>query len=207
MMVVEVDSRICTVGLTGGLASGKTSVAAILAGHGAAVLDADRVVHELYRPGGQGSEAVATTFGPSVLAPDGSVDRDRLGKVVLAESGALERLNQVVHPLVQGRIALGLEWLSPPVGAVVEAALTVETGSYSRYDLLAVVWCRPEQQLERALSRGLDRERAVALIKAQMSLEGKRELAHIVIDNSGDLAQLGEESERAWHEITIRCRG
>jgi len=201
-----VNSRICTVGLTGGLASGKSSAAAILAGHGAAVLDADRVVHELYRPGAEGAVAVEVVFGPSVLADDGSVDRERLGRLVLADPEALERLNGIVHPLVYRRIELWLERLRPPVVAVVEAALMVETGSYRRYDLLAVVWCRPDQQLVRALDRGLDRERSLALIEAQMPMDAKRGLADVVIDNSGGPDALAAEAARAWGEITELCR-
>jgi dephospho-CoA kinase len=201
--------RPCTVGLTGGLASGKSTVAVLLARRGAEVLDADALVHELYRPGGEGAVAVTEAFGEEVLAADGSVDRGRLGELVLTNRPALERLNAIVHPLVRHHIR---QWLAelrdrtqcPPV-AVVEAALLVETGSYRDYDLLVVVWCGQEQQLQRAVARGLSEDRARAVLAAQLPLEVKREAADVVVDNSGDWGALQGEVDRAWEEILHRC--
>lgn len=201
--------RPCTVGLTGGLASGKSTVAHGLAAMGAAVLDADRVVHELYRAGGAGARAVQRLFGGDVLAADGSVDRAALAARIGAEPEALARLDAAVHPLVLERIDRWLDGLDtsaagPPV-AVVEATLMVETGSYRRYDVLAVVWCRAEQQLERAVARGMLPERARELMAAQRPLGDKRRLADVVVDNSGDLSSLDGEVARVWPRIVQIC--
>jgi len=205
-----VSWRICTVGLTGGLASGKSTAARLLAGRGAAVLDADAVVHELYAAGGAGAAAVRDLFGADVLAADGSVDRARLAALITGDPSALGRLNRAVHPLVRRRVAAWLEDLAaaaePPPVAVIEAALLVETGSYRAYDLLAVVWCRPEQQLARALARGVPEARARALLAAQAPIGEKRALADVVIDNSGPPEALAGEVARAWETMLARCR-
>lgn len=200
--------RPCTVALTGGLASGKSTAAAGLERRGAAVIDADRVVHELYRPGAEGARAVAELFGAEVLAADGSVDRHLLGDRVLADRKARDDLEAIIHPLVRQRIAAWVAELAagtaPPQAAVVEAALLVETGSYRGYDLLVVVWCRPEQQLERAMARGMSEARARQLLAAQMPLDDKRRMAQLVIDNSGDRDHLEEELDRCWNHI-VNC--
>ncbi len=197
---------LCTVGLTGGLASGKSTVARLLAALGAHVIDADALVHQLYAPGARGAAAVRKLFGPAVLSDDGRVDREKLAERVLSDREALARLNAAIHPLVRERIAA---WLAGLPGersvAVVEASLLIETGSFSSYDLLAVVWCRPEQQLERAIGRGMSEARARALLTAQAPIDRKRELADIVIDNSGERTALASEAERAWNETLARC--
>lgn len=202
-------SRPCVVGLTGGLASGKSSVARVLAGLGAAVLDADAVVHELYRSGQPGAEAVRELFGPGVLDASGGVDRGALAARIQEEVGALERLNLAIHPLVRERVRRWIDQLSwrsePPPVAVVEATLMVESGSYRGYDLLAVVWCRPEQQLERAVGRGMPEARARALLAGQMSLDEKRRLADLVIDNSGTPEELPARVDDAWRRILEMC--
>jgi len=206
---VASPGRPCIVGLTGGLASGKSSVARRLAKLGAAVLDADAVVHELYEPGETGAAAVRELFGGEVLDARGGVDRPALAARIQEEPGALARLNAAIHPLVRRRVHRWIDELSrrsdrPPV-AVVEATLMVESGSYRDYDLLVVVWCRPEQQLERALERGVPGERARALLAGQMPLEEKRRLADVVIDNSGSLQELPVQVDRAWKRILELC--
>jgi dephospho-CoA kinase len=204
-------ARPCTVGLTGGLASGKSTVARAFASRGAAALDADLVVRDLYRAGEAGARVVAQLFGAGVLDADGGVDRAALGREVLADAAARARLEAAIHPLVRARVASWLAGLAsraaPPRMAVVEAALLVETGAFRDYDLLAVVWCRPEQQLERALERGVDRERALALLAAQRPLEEQRALADVVVDNSGEPGQLEVEVERAWAALCAACAG
>jgi len=203
------SARPCTVGLTGGLASGKSSVASLLVERGAAVLDADAVVHHLYRPGAEGARVVVDLFGPSVLNEDGSVDRSRLGEQVLSERGAVSRLNAAIHPLVRQHVDHWLEGLESlpdaPAVAVVEAALLVETGGWRRYDLLMVVWCRPEQQLERAVTRGVPPDRARALLAHQRPLTEKRSLADLWVDNSGDPPDLVPEVDRAWEALQRMC--
>ncbi len=195
--------------LTGGLASGKSTVAAGLARRGASVLDADRVVHRLYQPGGEGARAVRELLGDQVLAADGGVDRAVLGRRVLSDAEALHRLNRTIHPLVRREIDTWLDDLSgrtPPARvAVVEAALLIETGSYRDYDLLVVVWCRAEQQLARAVGRGMVEQRAQQMLAVQMPLDEKRRLADVLIDSSGTFPDLEAELDRAWREIDERC--
>ena len=206
----ETRRRPCVVGLTGGLASGKSTVARMLAARGAPHLDADRVVHDLYAAGGDGSAAVSELFGEGVLVADGAVDRERLGRIVLADPAARAALEAVIHPLVRREVTRWLDELAArthsPEVAIVEAALLVETGAARDYDLLAMVWCRPEQQLERALARGVPEDRVRGLLAAQMPIEAKRAAADIVIDNSGLEVVLSAEVGRAWEAIVARCR-
>jgi dephospho-CoA kinase len=182
----------------------------LLEARGAAVLDADGVVRSLYGPGEAGAKAVGELFGAGVLAADGGVDRVALGDLVLVDRQARDRLEGAIHPLVRERTAAWLDAQgaspSPPPLAVVEAALLVETGSYRAYDLLAVVWCPPERQVERALARGMSLERARALVAAQLPIDSKRVLADVVVDNSGGREQLAQEVGRAWGELLRLCR-
>ena len=206
---MKVAGRPCLVGLTGGLASGKSTVARLLEGRGVPLLDADREVHRLYRPGAAGAVAVARLFGDGVLAVDGSVDRDALARRVVADGEALARLNGAVHPLVRASVKSWVGELcrlaEPPRVAIVEAALLVETGGRKTYDVLVVVWCRAAQQLERALARGMSGKRARALLEAQLPIDAKRAAADVVIDNSGALDALPGEVDRAWQEIVELC--
>jgi len=206
---VSVVRRPCLVGLTGGLASGKSTVARLLEARGVPVLDADREVHRLYETGAAGATAVRGLFGESVLAADGSVNREALAHLLLADDAVLARLNAAVHPLVRTAVE---EWVSglgrgdePPPVAVVEAALLVETGGREAYDVLAVVWCTAAQQLERALGRGIAEERAHGLLAAQLPIDAKRTAADVVIDNSGPPEALPAEVDRAWREVLDLC--
>jgi dephospho-CoA kinase len=193
------------VGLTGGLASGKSSAARILAGRNIPVLDADAVVHDLYRPGGEGSAAVMKIFGAGVLDPEGGVDRGLLGGRVLRDRDLRLALERAIHPLVRQQISRWIDDLGSVPVAVVEAALLVETGSYRAYDVLMVVHSTRDQQLERAQIRGVPEERARTLIEAQLPLAEKCAIADAVIDNSGDLANLEGEVDRAWSEVLRLC--
>ena len=204
----ETDGRRpCTVGLTGGLATGKSTVAKLLAARGIAVFDADAAVHDLYEPGREGAAAVAELFGEAALDAEGGVVRAALSEMVLANTSARLRLESAIHPLVRAAVA---EWLASindrPV-AVVEASLLVETGSYTDYDVLMVVWCEEHQQLQRALARGVPAERARGLINAQLPMAEKKALADILVDNRGDLENLGDEVDRAWSQVHRLCAG
>ena len=196
----------CTVGLTGGLASGKSTVAEILESLGAEVFDCDTHVHELYQPGGAGAKDIAFLFGDAVLDPDGGVDRALLAELVLGDEAARARLEGAIHPLVRSGVEEWLGTLGPSAVAVVEAALLVETGTWRNYDFLAVVCCDPDQQIERAVARGVSDERARGLLAAQLPMADKRELAQVVIDNSGTMDELATEVRRAWSEIVSLCR-
>ena len=193
------------VGLTGGLASGKSTIAKILADRGVPIFDADAAVHGLYRAGGEGAAAVAELFGQEALDAMGDVDREALAARVLGDVRARLRLEAAIHPLVRHLVAEWLESLHNEPVAVVEAALLVETGSYRDYDVLMVVWCRQQQQLERAVTRSLPAERARGLINAQLPLDEKKEVADVVVDNRGNLEDLAQEVDRAWTQLLKLC--
>lgn len=176
------------VGLTGGLASGKSFVGRALAELGCHLIQADELGREAMEPGGEAYDAVVAEFGPEVLREDGTLDRRRLAALVFEDGDRLARLNALVHPIVIRReeeIMAALAERDPHGIAVVEAAILIETGSYRRFDRIVLAWCRPEQQIERALERGLTREEALARLRRQMPLEEKRKYAHYVIDTSG----------------------
>ncbi len=183
-----------SVGLTGGIGCGKSTVAAMMSELGCRVLNADRMAHALIAPGEPAYDEIRRQFGPNVLAADGSIDRARLAAVVFADAAKLASLNAIVHPGVLRELDRELERLSridPHGVAVIEAALLIESGYNQRLDRLVLVTCTREQQLERltnpAFGRAMSREQAEKRIAAQMPLEEKRKLAHDEIDCSGSL--------------------
>jgi dephospho-CoA kinase len=192
------------VGLTGGIATGKTTVATILRELGCHMLDADKIAHGFIEPGGAAYDEVVREFGRGILAPDGRVDRQKLGAIVFADPARLARLNAIVHPLVleaQDRELDAIERAEPHAIAVVEAALLIEAGYAPKLDCLVVTWCTPEQQLARltrqdairGAGRGLTVEQARQRIAAQMPMEEKRRMADEVIDCSGSLEYTREQ--------------
>jgi dephospho-CoA kinase len=190
------------VGLTGGLACGKTFVGEALAGYGCHLIHADELGHEVLAPGGLAFDAVVGEFGPEVLAPGGQIDRRRLAARVFPDSDALERLNRLVHPAVVRReeemiSAFAAE--DPRGIAVVEAAILIETGSYKRFDRLILVTCPADQQVERAMRRDGAAEPDVrARLASQMPLEEKRKFADFVIDTSGSKEQTLQQTRRVY---------
>jgi dephospho-CoA kinase len=195
----------CTVGLTGGLATGKSTVGRLLEARGVPVFDADATVHELYEPGGAGAAAVADLFGPAVLDAEGGVVRATLSEMVLGNGAARLRLEKAIHPLVRKAVQEWLETIGDRPIAVIEAALLAETGYYTEYDVLMVVWCDQHQQLQRALGRGVPAERARGLINAQLPIAEKKELADVLVENRGDLEDLSIEIDRAWSVVLRLC--
>jgi dephospho-CoA kinase len=185
-------------GLTGGIASGKSAVAAMLREIGFAVLDADSLAHKLIEPGQPACDEVLKEFGPSITDPSGRIDRTKLGAIVFADRRKLDRLNAIVHPLVAEVIFGQFEvWRRGGVrdAVFVEAALLVESGIDKKLDGLVVVWCTPEQQLERLLARGLSETEARRRIAAQLPIEEKLRLAAEKIDCSGSLEQTRRQVE------------
>ena len=178
------------VGLTGGLASGKSLVGEALVSSGCFLIQADELGHEALAPGGAAYDAVVREFGREILTGGGVVDRQHLGALVFASPERLARLNALVHPgVVRREEELIAEFAArKPRGiAVVEAAILIETGSYKRFDRIILVWCAVEQQVERALRRGGAEEDDVrARISRQMPLAQKRKFADFVIDTSGE---------------------
>jgi dephospho-CoA kinase len=185
-------------GLTGGIASGKSAVAAMLREIGFAVLDADSLAHKLIEPGQPACDEVLREFGPSITDLSGRIDRTKLGAIVFADRAKLDRLNAIVHPLVAEVIFGQFEvWRRGGVrdAVFVEAALLVESGIDKKLDGLVVVWCTPEQQLERLLARGLSETEARRRIAAQLPIEEKLGLAAEKIDCSGSLEQTRRQVE------------
>jgi dephospho-CoA kinase len=196
------------VGLTGGIATGKSTVAAVLAQCGCRLIYADILAHRLMEPGGAAYDAVVREFGGGVLSAEGRVDRVKLGAIVFANPTRLARLNALVHPPVleeQDRLLAEIAQSDRHAIAVVEAALLIEAGYDKKLDFLVVTWCTAEQQLERLMEmhagRGLSREQAQQRIAAQMPLEQKRRRADQEIDCSGSLEFTRQQSVALYAEL------
>ncbi len=193
------------VGLTGGVASGKSTVARLLAGHGAAVRDADRVVDELYLPGAAGTLAVAGLFGASVLTADGGVDRAALAACLLDDPTRRVALEVAVHPLVRAGLARWTDALAEskpePTVAVVEAALLVETGAWRAYDRLVVVTAPAELRRARALAAGWPADRLDLVLAAQLDEAARTAVADYVLVNDGDREALVARVDRLWARL------
>src|SRR5271165_3092162 len=177
-------------GLTGGIASGKSAVAAMLREMGFPVLDADSVAHKLLEPGQPGREEVLREFGAELAGADGRIDRAKLGAIVFADPDRLAKLNAILHPRVEQILLKQYEeWERSGVrdAGFVEAALLVESGFVSHLDGLIVAWCEPEQQLERLKARGMSEVDAKRRILAQLPLEEKLLRATYSIDCSGTM--------------------
>ena len=186
-------------GLTGGIGCGKSTVAEMMREMGCEVLDADIVAREVVEPGMPAHEQIVAAFGRDILAQDGSIDRSKLAHLVFPDPSKLTKLNHIVHPPVLARQE---EWLkelelrSSHAIAVIEAALLIEARAHATLDRLIVVWCQPEQQIERLMTesgRAMSREDALKRINAQMPLNQKRRMATDEIDNSGDIAATRHE--------------
>lgn len=196
------------VGLTGGVACGKSTIGQMLMDRGAHLIRADEIAHQLMRPGEEVYRRVVESFGPSILHPDGSIDRPKLAQAAFGE-GRVGELNRIVHPAVidfQNRWMEETRARDPEGVAIVEAALILEAGVEKRFDKLIVVTCRPEQKAERfAVRQGLSIEQARAEVErrsgAQIADEEKARRADYVIDNSGDQAQAERQVEKLWPEL------
>jgi dephospho-CoA kinase len=193
------------VGLTGGLASGKSFVGVALEELGCKLIEADQLGHEVLMPDGSAYEAVVEEFGPGILDENGEIDRKKLALEVFASKERLRRLNSLVHPEVHKRTdELMAEYFAadPDAIVVVEAAIHIETGGYRRFDKLIVVVCTVEQQIERAMRRGgSSRAAALARLASQMPLEEKRKYADYVIDTSGTKEDTLRQTEEVYHSL------
>lgn len=196
------------VGLTGSIASGKSTVAKRLKDRGIPVIDLDKVGHEVLRRRHEAFEPVVAEFGEGILGPDGEIDRKKLGAVVFNDPLARERLNQIMHPRIREEEARRvLAMAEAGVKAVVtEAALLIESGQRDRFDFLVVVGCDRAVQIARLMKRdGSTAEQAKSRIDAQLSFEQKKAQADWVIDTSGDKEQTFAETDRLADEILRRA--
>ena len=194
--------RAVHVGLTGGVASGKSTVSAILRDLGAVVIDADVLAREVVAPGTPGLAAVVDEFGAGVLGPDGGLDRARLGEVVFADPGRRASLEAIIHPLVRARAA-ELE-AGAPAGALVvhDIPLLVETGQAGDFDAVVVVDVPEEVQVDRAVrERGWTPDEARARIAAQATRAQRRAAATHLIDNSGTTDDLRHRVTEVFDEL------
>ena len=193
------------VGLTGGLASGKSFIAGVLERLGCHVIHADELGHEAIRPGGEAYDAVVAEFGRDILNEDASIDRRRLAALVFDHPERLETLNRLVHPAVfhkQDALIREAETKDPRGIAVVEAAIMYETGSHTRYQKMIVAVCREQQQIERAMKRDqLDRDAVLARLRHQLPLAQKAALADFVIDTSGTKAETTRQTEAVYRQL------
>jgi len=192
-------------GLTGGIASGKSAVAGMLREMGFHVIDADALGHSVIEPGGPAYDEIIREFGAGVIGANGRIDRGKLGAMVFADRGKLQRLNAIVHPRVEEEMVRQFaegEKSGVKDAVFVEAALLVEAGYQKNLDGLVVVWCRPEQQMERLLARGLKEVEARRRIAAQIPAEEKLKFATEKIDCSGSL----EETRRQVQELGRKVR-
>ncbi|MFE1288022.1 dephospho-CoA kinase [Streptomyces sp. NPDC058751] len=195
------------VGLTGGIGAGKSEVSRLLVAHGAVLIDADRIAREVVAPGTPGLAAVVDAFGEDVLAPDGGLDRPKLGSIVFTDPQKLAVLNAVVHPLVGAR-SRALEEAAPKDAVVVhDVPLLTENGLAALYDLVVVVDVRPETQLDRLVRlRGMTEEDARARMAAQASRDKRLAVADIVIDNDVPLDALERRVADVWADLAHRAR-
>lgn len=192
------------VGLTGGIACGKSHVLRRLAARGLATLDLDAVAHALMAPGGAAYEDVVAAFGRGILAPGGAIDRKALGARVFGDAAARVRLDALVHPRVRAEEA---RWAAAFAGRpgvlVTDAALLVEAGAHLRFDRLVVVHCDPEEQMRRLRARdGLDERVARTRVEAQMPLAEKRAFAHLEVDTSGSVDDTDRAADALAQELT-----
>jgi len=193
-------------GLTGGIASGKSTVASVLRKLDVPLLEADPIGHELLESGQEAREEIVREFGGDILDAKGTVDRAKLGAIIFADAEKRARLDRIVHPRILGAASKWFAALDRPGGpalGVFSAALIFETGYNRELGRVIVCWCPTERQLERLKERGLSPAEARQRIAAQMPADEKRRLADDVIDSSGSI----EETERQVRELVERLKG
>jgi len=194
-----------TVGLTGGLGSGKSAVLDELVALGAVGIDADMVARDVVLPGTPGFDAVVAAFGPSVVANDGGLDRRRLATIVFADAGERARLEAITHPLVRAETRRRIAAAAPDAIVVNAVPLLVETGIAAEFDVVVVVQASLAARLDRVLSsRGMSDGDARARIAVQASDEQRAAIAWWIIDNDGTLADLRAEVARLWAALLAR---
>jgi dephospho-CoA kinase len=195
------------VGLTGGIGSGKSTVAEMLAERGAIVFDADVLARAAVEPGSPGHDAVVERFGANVLGPGGELDREALAEIVFADPAARRDLEAIVHPEVRRLFAEGCEEYRDTHAVVVfSAPLLVETGMHTAFEVLVVVSTPVATQVERLMrERGMSEEKVRARIDAQAPLEEKAAVADVIVDNEGTIEELEAQVDRVWDDLRARA--
>jgi dephospho-CoA kinase len=197
-----------TIGVTGGIGSGKSTVTKFLEELGAPIIDADKVGHAIYAPDGPAYNEVIAAFGRGILAPDGTIDRRKLGPIVFADGDALKRLNSIVHPKMFARMHEMIGHLRAngernPI--VVEAAILIEANWQALFDEIWLVIASKAQVVERIeRDRGLKPEQTEARIRAQLSDEERQKHSTLVITNNGTIGELREKVAQLWQAALAR---
>ncbi len=196
------------VGLTGGIGSGKTTVARLLAKRGAIIVDADELAREALRPGTRGFEQVWGLFGDDVLTPDGELDRSAIAAIVFADEERRRALESITHPEVFRLLAESVEWHRNTDNVVVfDAPLIIETGFHEACDFVVVVSASEEQRIERLQrDRGMTAAEASVRIAAQTGAAEREAVADVIIDNDGDLEALEHTIDELWANLAARAK-
>lgn len=198
------------VGLTGGIATGKSTVSTYLRELGAYVVDADVWARRVVEPGSEGLQEIAAAFGDDVLLPDRSLNRKGLGEIIFGDGAARRQLNDITHPRIrQGMRQETLDYLKshPDRPVVWDVPLLFEGETHRLVDCTILVYVMPATQLQRLMTRdAIDEAAALARIQAQMPIDAKRALATYLIDNDGDLNKTREQVERLWTTIQGQAR-
>jgi dephospho-CoA kinase len=192
------------IGLTGGIGSGKSTVARLLVARGAIVVDADAVAREVVEPDQPAFRQLVERFGQSVVADDGTLDRAAVAALVFGDDAARADLNAITHPAVGAEITRRIAAAPPDAVVIVDVPLLVESGMTRLYEIVLVVEAPRDVRLDRLEQRGLARSDAEARMAAQASDDDRRAVADVLIDNSGDLETLERAVDAAWAEILRR---
>jgi dephospho-CoA kinase len=196
------------VGLTGGIGSGKSTAARMLAELGAIVLSADGFARDAVASGTPGFERVLELFGPEIVGSDGELDRSAIAAIVFSDPDRRAELERVIHPEVRRRIAEGVAGAAGTDGVVVvDSPLLIETGDHRGFPLVVVVSASTSTQIARLVARGMDEGDARARLASQMPLEDKAEVADVLLDNEGTEADLRAQVERLWADLSARAVG
>ncbi|WP_324615160.1 dephospho-CoA kinase [Nesterenkonia sedimenti] len=191
------------VGLTGGIASGKSAVAQRLAEHGALIIDADLLAREVVAPGTDGLAEIRTAFGDEILDVEGGLDRPALGRIVFNDDEARSRLNSIIHPRVRQESTRLRESAAEGSVVVEDIPLLVETGQQERFDAVVVVQAPHEERIRRMVEdRGMSPDEAESRIRAQATDEQRAAAADVVLDNSGTLEELREQVDQLWEKLS-----
>lgn len=200
--------QMVVVGLTGGICSGKSTVAAMFRRLGATVIDADQVAHELVEPDQPLFEAVASAFGREVVGADGRIDRRRLGAMVFADPKARRRLEAILHPIIieESERRIRQAGVSGTAVCLIDAALLIESGWHARFDAVILVEASEAVRLDRLVgARGLSRDDAMLRIRSQMPQEEKRRHARYVIENEGPLEETERQVKAVWEQLCAKA--
>ncbi len=199
------------VGLTGGIASGKSTVSVLLAANGAGIIDADRIGHEIIMKGAEGYRQLLEAFGDGILGDDGEISRPKLAALVFGDKEKVARLNAITHPLIGKEMFRRMEGFRREKGegaiVVYDAALLIESGARDMLDILVVVAADPQVQIERLeRDRDMPAEEAQRRISSQLNLEDKLAHADYVIENEGSLKDLENKVDELWSDISRKAR-